>query len=140
MDREISLDYLAGLMDGEGSIFIGSCGPWIRLGVSIVITDEGLLRLVHQQYGGSFYSHERGGHYKTSFKLLWQGVEAQELLRKLVDRLFIKKEATELAFKFPVHSLKDKRRFTPEEVALRKSLETEMKKLNQRGCVEFIRQ
>jgi len=107
-EEAIKLAYVAGLFDGEGSIFIGKqktdrnkSGLLFRLHIEMCNTNELAVRRMQLYFGGSVY--ERYADLDTR-RTLWswqlRGQMALEFLKVISPYLRIKKPQAELAIEF----------------------------------------
>jgi len=134
----ISLSYLAGFFDGEGSISIlrRKKGNWnvshfVR--VSIGQKDGATLDWVKDNFGGNVYLVKRD----SSFIWAISDYKGYEFLKILTPFLRYKKPQAELAIKFYEERIMDSRRMTKhkhtsitqKELALREEMFLEMKLL-----------
>jgi hypothetical protein len=142
-------DYFAGFFDGEGSICIckvankRSGNFWYRLNVSCVNTDSRPLHdLCQIEYGGKyFYRHPKATpERKDSYQMIMTGKSTLGILKKLEDKLILKKAQAKLGIEFqewrnslpnPAHNVR-----TKEIVQKSEYYWGEMKRLNQ-SRVEF---
>lgn len=106
LQSPISLQYLAGLMDGEGCFKLkqqkirGS----ICHGHSIILSQSGedgreLLEKIQSQFGGKLYLHLKPGQHgatKPAYKLYWNKAEGIKLLSSLIGHLILKRSDAEL--------------------------------------------
>lgn len=102
----LSLEYIAGLIDGEGSILVSKkrrkenrSGYIFLAYANITNTNKEVLEAIKEVLGGYFHLHEgpskprKSFHYtskKDCWRLVWQGKKACEMLEKLRPFLFIK--------------------------------------------------
>ena len=139
MHTETDRAYLAGLIDGEGSIGIDAHGghrvPSVR--VTITNTNYPLLQEIHAIWGGALTTRRiRIIGWKASSDLLFGAKTAIEVLREIQPYLRAKKKQCDVALRFqetvnpPEHMTQRK---TPEVVALREQLRRKILELNKRG-------
>lgn len=127
IDDETLKSYLAGFFDGEGYIGIerqsnrkGMRNPWYRVIISISLTNENVLQLFQETFGGSISvrTTQIGNHQRSWIWRLWSS-KAIVCLRVLYPYLIIKKAQAELACAFQ-ESLERKRkqryRVPPDEI------------------------
>lgn len=138
--EDILIAYLAGLIDGEGSIMIvkhkESWGYKYQICISFVNTNRKVVEMVSKFLGNqTIFEHEPGqygfkGNY-TCYKCKVTGtVKVLEPLKKLLPYLVIKKDLAELAIYFcenrkaskPTKTQKGKHRITPEEAQWRENI------------------
>lgn len=108
MATPIELAYLAGFLDGEGSISIGrhrktkpNRKPQYRLHVLIVNTHHETLKSIQRVFGGNFMIRTSlPAHIKPQGYLRWSGVWAVQLLRAILPYVRTKLRHTELAIQF----------------------------------------
>lgn len=102
---QVSEEWLAGFWDGEGCFQIGK---QIKNGkeykhASILLSQSGedgkeLLLEIQKQYGGNFYQHLKIGQHKATknaYKLYWNKEEGKQLIRRIKDKLLLKKNQAE---------------------------------------------
>lgn len=101
--------YLAGLIDGEGSIFIckqrrwksGGCGYQLRLTVGM--THKETIKFLNDNLDGGWSSFVRNNNPKHTKELfIWRICDdgAKELLRKIKDYMITKKKEAEIGIEF----------------------------------------
>ena len=92
----ITDDYLAAFIDGEGSFTIGKQRHKFYFRVAISNTNREILELIQKCYGGHLREMKVKGKRKRSFSLDWTGQKAIEISKILKDKLFIKKQQAEI--------------------------------------------
>lgn len=148
---EIDLAYIAGLLDGEGSIFITKTHPegrrWSRaaspdyaIGVSITNTNKAVLEWVQSLFEGSVYKHGGGtGTWGESKKPVWfwriSRQKALAFLELMQPFLRIKPAQAWLALESAAQTPRHRSRgrgviLTDEELALREGYRLAMHNLN----------
>ena len=103
----LELAYIAGIVDGEGSISIvrrhrfTHQDPSFALLVSVSITDEWVIHYLHSTFGGSVSLQKRN---IVSRRPVWSWTirhkQAGELLKAIYPFLHIKKAQAEIAIRF----------------------------------------
>ena len=99
------LAYIAGLFDGEGSIFVASRSgnrPTLQLRVSLNMVARESIDLVASVFGGGVNCYEKGENRRRQFQWSLSGIEAQNFLRGLRPWLIIKAEEANVALEYPV--------------------------------------
>ena len=101
--NEQELAYLAGIIDGEGSICIHKDSRDGRIWgeVTVYNTSQELISWIHERFGGNIYDCEsRAEQYGTKRNLIirWSGRDAAEFLPSLIPYLVIKKEKAKLLY------------------------------------------
>lgn len=139
---ETELSYLAGIIDGEGTIFIQkkldkrveteSWTYWPR--VQVCNTNEAVMQWIHQIFGGLLYKKERS-HLKRNWKCQFEWYTKpsliDELLPLLIPYLIIKKPQAEIMMKFrKSFSSKIRIKVTPEIQSFREECMSKLKHLN----------
>ena len=129
------LGYLAGMLDGEGSITIDLYRKVYtradyKLHVTITNKNIDCLKFIQNEFGGSLYS-VRSNYGTTIYRLQWLGNAAKDMLRTVVDKLIVKREQAELALLFPVNVVYQ-RRYTEAEKEFRHEIYLKHKKLTRR--------
>jgi len=100
---EITLDYLAGFIDGEGSFSIYKAKKRkvekiaIQFTVQIANTNLEILKMIQNQYGGKIYLLKRKNKsWKPIWKLMWTGEKAISISILIKDKLIVRKKQAEL--------------------------------------------
>lgn len=144
MNHREKLAYLAGIIDGEGSIMLWKAkgDPILRgqfnLRINVTSTDKCLIDWIFENFGGHCYecnSPSRQCQPKWKKQYTWT-VPRPSILDFLIDIhpfLVIKKERCEVAIKFRKTFAKRERNLSKETFDLRFSLYQQMKHLNTRG-------
>lgn len=101
----ISLQYLAGFMDGEGcfGVYSQKKGTGVCRHASIILSQSGdsglkLLEQIQTQFGGKIYQHLKigeSGATKDAYKLYWNKEEGIKLLTSLIPHLILKKTSAQ---------------------------------------------
>lgn len=104
---KISLDYLAGIIDGEGNIQLSKqkrCNcVYYNLTVRISNTNFCLINLLQNEFGGKIHTCKKYNEkWKIGYILSWNGENAQDLLKKIEDKLIVKRRKAELCISFPL--------------------------------------
>jgi len=135
----ITLEYLAGFLDGEGSVYI-TCykrkdkkykieywhfGPMICIGN----TNKKVLELIQKDYGGGISVSSRKGR-KTCYHLRWCGMKAKKLAVKLLPHVIVKKKHMELFIKYPFGKSGYNLRYKPDSRKKRARIYLGLKRLN----------
>lgn len=113
-----SPDYWAGLVDGEGCIFIQK---WIRsprnieyrIRVSVTMTHEPIVRLFSAHFGGTFQVVKRNKDnpkHSDAYLCIVTGGKAVSLIQALLPYLIVKQEEARLAIKLYEARMRHSRR------------------------------
>lgn len=150
---EITPEYLAGFMDGEGSIMITKLSPressraYYRARIDLANTDWRALEEIRDQYGGILVAGPRQRDtWKTAYHLVWTDGRVARLLARLRPYLRLKRKQADLVLEFINHvkdtvQTKEGRFFAPHPkrvVEFRDTLYRKMKGLNMRGRVPTV--
>jgi len=144
MNQGEKLAYLAGIIDGEGSIMLwkseidSKTRGQFNLRINVTSTDKCLIDWLFENFGGHTYlsrapSRISKPHWKKQY--LWS-VPRPEILKFLQDiypYLIIKKERCKIAIKFRETFQKRERNLSQDTFAIRLDLYHQMKHLNHRG-------
>lgn len=130
--------YLAGILDGEGSISISCCTRRGRLKTEITVGIANncgpLLDWIAEVTGvGGLYRAKRGHLHRSAWNLA--GFQASVFLKQLIPYLRIKKEQAALAVQFcetKSNRRQGKYRLSNEVMSLRLQMRDEMLTLNKR--------
>lgn len=146
---ETQLAYMAGMVDGEGSISVfgisQKAGERVyrgnRLILSVYNNDEAVMLWMQRIFGGKVRSVKRARRSKQSFvwETGWQ--HARLILEALLPYLIIKHARAELFIEFAKTSKRQAKfgAIVPEPIALRRhEIIAEMKKLNMRGTSALV--
>lgn len=98
------LAYLAGIIDGEGSILItkwkgNRLNPTYRTRVAIQMTDREPVKLAHVVLGGFFFDNYKTKSGKRLFMWCVEGTNAVRALKKVHKYLRVKKNQAALIYK-----------------------------------------
>lgn len=134
--KETDLAYLAGLIDGEGTI---SCSinltkknvRALQKQLSIFNTNITLIEWIESRFGGKIHSRKRSDKWKTEHQIKWSANDASKLLSLVLPYLVIKKEQAELFI--ALHETKASRDISEEMHTYRESLVDRVRELNKRG-------
>jgi len=124
---KLSLEYVAGLFDGEGWCRVQTPGmntngehvsgrwrdfPSYQIVAGIAMTHKPLMQIIHDQFGGTLYGDD---HYRrkdpknrTIYRWHVTSVKAEDFFIAIVPHLILKKDQVELAIKLRKH-IKDNR-------------------------------
>lgn len=120
MPSESELAYLAGLIDGEGSIRIEKSGGKYRYtphNATVCVTNSNSLMItwICDKFGGHLY-RKKG---RTCWDVYWLGERAEEILREIYPYLTAKKEQAELVFAYRRLIGKPGKRLSPDNISKR---------------------
>jgi excisionase family DNA binding protein len=107
-DRDLSpeeLSYLAGIVDGDGSIMIKKIkrkvSPDYRAHFKVTMVCEPLVRFVHETLGGRFVPCKNtNSNHRATFSVEMEGPRAEAALVKLLPYLKLKKEQAQVVLNF----------------------------------------
>ncbi len=144
----LSLEYLAGFIDGEGSLSLARRRHLGRsdeysIRVSIYNSQQSVLEEIHRQFGGIPSAvGSRKPRWKPSFALIWTNAAAAGLLRQVAPFLRVKSEHASILLKFHEH-VQDGHRardcqgrllaLTTHELEFRAKIFVRLRELNARG-------
>ena len=94
--KEISLDYIAGLFDGEGYITVNKNKKSFVPVVGIKMNGFDLLKTLHIQFGGYFYQRKKYVNRPLTEWILRGSFQVIPFLKKIEPFLIIKKEQAKL--------------------------------------------
>src|ERR1700747_2590374 len=140
--------YLAGIIDGEGSIMMIHHKPrpngngtkweyWV-LRVSVANTDIRLIIWLLEKFGGGFSTGKnKRPNQKDHYQWRLDSKRAEPILRAALPYLILKREQAELALKMiSTYKLVGCKGHPPETIEYRRELATRIKELNRRGKIE----
>jgi hypothetical protein len=136
MKRE-DLIYLAGIIDGEGSIGISPNGASYIIKLQVYNNSLVLIKWVQKTFGGTIYTTEpKKKAHARSYTVRWLGTAAVPLLRKVKSFLKIKRKQAYLAIQTCVLQSRRRnknRKFSTKTREFLVEANEEMHKLNRRG-------
>lgn len=137
----MDLAYLAGIIDGEGTIGITVSKPYkdrispsFKVYVSVTMTDPNIPYLIYGIFGGSVNNYpSRHEHHKPT--TIWRSSCSTAVLvcKTLHPYLRLKKQQAEMAIDFDQLPRKAGRALTPEQIAERYEYVEAIQLLNRRG-------
>ncbi len=136
MEANESLAYIAGFVDGEGSIGIHkSQGLYATLWLQVSNADERVIQYISHLLPGRIYATRRtrnGKVCKISYKIQWNSQEAIDVLELILPYLIVKKDMAEVALEFwyKCYTNNQGRIISEAEVILRKSYKDRISELN----------
>lgn len=142
--KEAKLGYIAGFLDGEGSIIIcrsrlrkGKFYEGVQLRVSITNTNVEVLLLLKQEFGGTILKRKTPKPFqrKDTYDWVVTHQKAAKFLRKIVPYLIIKKQQALLGIKLQKPK-KQGVRMTQITVDRENAIREAMRILNHRGNLE----
>lgn len=130
------LAYLAGIIDGEGTFYIGKINHRkFTSRIYVVNTDKKLIDWLHKNFNGSFYERNsiKHPHWKTRYEWILDKAQIDSVCKKILPFLIIKKKHAELMINFRQTFTPHKRpRISNEILDFRNECHAKLKKLNHR--------
>ena len=145
LDNERLMAYVAGIVDGEGTVHImeawgaRSLSPSHHVQVTITNTSTDLMEWLVSNLGGRIEIRRdpgRPAHHKQPYSWRVHGMNAENLLRAIQPWVVIKARQVDCALRLRALIGVKGQRLTPELVAARQALKDEMHLLNRRGPAE----
>lgn len=144
--QENLLNYLAGILDGEGSISLlktirkgrGNINPSYGIRITVEMCDKEIPELFFMLFGGSLQERAESGNHSTVYSWVIGNKSSLEFMNKIKNyiRLKRKKEVIKLAIELQNNiSLNDKKfsKISKENLDIREDLYIKAKELNRRG-------
>ncbi len=136
----VSLEYLAGFFDGEGSITV--CGGKTKYSLRVICANmvKEAVEPFHEKFGGGMYliKHKNNPNWKDCWRWQCNSRQAEVCIRAMLPHLRVKRRAAELALE--LYSLMPntgkgcyKPRVTPEVRAKRDRVVSLLHEVNRRG-------
>lgn len=130
----MNLAYVAGLMDGEGSIGFTRSRSAMVPRVSITNTDIELLEDIKAAFGGHIQKLTRGkDNWKTAYAWVLGNSKAVDFIEKIEPWLRVKKEQTWLLYAWDAIRPGYNKRWDAEKLDVLDMLNAQSKWLNHRG-------
>ncbi len=111
MENRLTIEYLAGFFDGEGTFYIGK--QYSRNGkeyphATIMLSQSGdrgleILSEIQKKWGGFIYEHLKAGQHKatkSAYKLYWNKQEGVALIKELFPHLILKQEEAKIVLTY----------------------------------------
>lgn len=144
MTQREKIAYLAGIIDGEGSIMLWmnkktKIRGQFNMRVNVSSTDKCLIDWLINNFGGCSYaqnspSRKANPHWKKQYTWEIKKPDLLQFLNMIYPFLVIKKSRCELAIKFRETFVKRERELSDKTLATRIDLFNQMKHLNLRGA------
>lgn len=118
-------EYVAGLFDGEGCIYISP--NLVGLQVSVTQKKPEILYLLASQYGGSVSKYGKQACHKWR---IWDTKEIEHFLQEILPHCLIKRGEVEIGLLFAANKTKGNMRYNPlkkDQLQLRNKLFKELK-------------
>ncbi len=128
--------YLAGFLDGEGTISVRKYYNNFRLELSVANTHLPTLESIKSLYGGRILQRKEAYRRKILYELRWSASSAAKVLKSIEPYLITKKEHCTIALQFQgmMHlRTAGQLKLTPYELEGRAKLCAESSSLNKRG-------
>jgi len=141
MWTKTEIAYLAGIIDGEGSIYIQCRKVGNHLSFfprfQIVNTNKELMYWIHKKFGGILVEKDRSKHNKI-WRLQYEWITNRHIMDQLLKLIFpfliCKKEHAKIMMEFRKTFLQKKSfHISSEELSLRNEFMHKLKVLNKRG-------
>lgn len=134
--NELELSYIAGLIDGEGTIAVNFDN---ELGLRLIMyfgsTNKEVVAWVKSKLGTGGYTEYRkenlGENNKPFYSCYWGSKKSLEILKAIKPYLIIKKEHAEVALQYPM--VASSKGISKEEEEMRAWCWMRLKELNQKG-------
>ena len=149
---KISRAYLAGLIDGEGSVSIYRrysdqtiksfvFSPVFKIGMTGEISFE-IIRFIQGKYGGDLWVRDYNNGYKPCMMLAIKGKKILPILKDIYPFLIVKKPQAQIVYEYFSGLLTQKSWKSPampeSEYQRRSALYEKMKILNKKGTKESV--
>ncbi len=102
MTEEIAFAYAAGIIDADGSIYIGKSGKYHQLGVKIGMSSSAAVDYIEYHFGGYVNTNFHKALNKDQFVWSLSGSKAKLFLEQLLPYLKVKQEQARIALNYPV--------------------------------------
>lgn len=140
--QEEKWHYLAGLIDGEGSVRIAKAVHQNKYGnkrlhlvpqISIANTDNRMMDFLVKEFGGFFHAKKREGKWRTIYQWHMQGLK-EDFFKNLNGKLILKQEQLKLILDFiQLRKRKEHQRYDEKEI----EVFLKIRELNKKGKEEY---
>ena len=96
----LDVAYIAGLFDGEGSVYINKVGSSYTIILSIAMNDSKAPEKCKQIFGGKIYTKKQRGAYPPLTQWMLTGKHAAYFLKTIQPFLLTKAESTRIVLEF----------------------------------------
>jgi hypothetical protein len=139
---ENELAYLAGIIDGEGSLTVGfresrnnrlgyECSPSYSARMSVEMTDRATIAHLQAVFGGRFTERHRGDNRRVIYAWNATDAQARKALEIIAPYLRVKREQSRLLLALPI--AKSKQRKPQEDLDEAERIRQEVSRLNREG-------
>lgn len=133
----LTLQWLAGFINGEGCITYYNKGNGLYPKFTITNTYLPIMKAIQSQFGGSLNSYQpKYENSKCCWVLSWQCKKAIALLKELVPFLTVKKTQAELVIHAHENLKRDGQRLSAERIAQRVQLQSQLTELKHYDYVQ----
>lgn len=135
INRELMLAYAGGLIDGEGCIGIygNSHNGNYQLRISVEMVHNNGLKILNQLFGGRWYNQKAKAPRRARYKWMLFNSKAEKALKQLIPYLLVKHNHAQIALEANWSQFIGGKKLTSEEIKIRHSVYSRIKKLNKRG-------
>lgn len=142
--KELSLEYIAGFVDGEGCISVHENRAWlvqsangrprIVMQVAIANCNKAILRQIQKQHGGAICTTtQKNPNAKKGYSLRISEQAGCRFLEKILPYLRVKHKQAKLMLKLGKRKAKDSIYLSIHESVVRKRIAEQCKALNKKG-------
>lgn len=133
----VSLEYIAGFFDGEGTVLIQKASPKSHSGarywlvISIYNTHRGVMDEIQKVVGGHVIFHAGGSQRKAHYRLALYTRQAYHFLKAVQPYLVVKREQADIAIAFAEYTTKFRYcgiRHKPDIIAFQEKCHAEIKR------------
>lgn len=148
MCDDCKLFYLAGIIDGEGTVRVSKSVNGLRFKYNVYLSvfnsDLKLLEFLSNFFGGHInLVRKETEKHKAGYQLCWTGKNAKDVLEKVRDKCVIKLPQIEVALLLPVFGHGKARwieSYSDEELAVQEVIYQAMKQLNKKGPRKLVQE
>lgn len=138
---EKELAYMAGIIDGEGTISIDyrfhrknkSAHKYHRPYLSVPNTDKRLIDWIHQRFSGCIAFRAAKNNSRALYEWHAKTSDLEKILNALLPYLFLKKEQAELILRIKKTIVLGTKKLSIETVSYREEITKRIRVLNSRG-------
>ena len=124
--------YIAGIVDGEGTIMVAHMANRFALHLLISNTCRELLDWLVDRFECEVYTSENiAAHHKIPYSLCLTGTKAKKVIEVLLPYLIVKQKQAQIASSYPVANIGS--RLSEEDKLLQALAYIQLRKLNKKG-------
>ncbi len=129
--------YLAGIIDGEGSIYVNNLVRGQSMILCVAMTSETTIKYIAYLFNKTYWLRNITTSGKGMYRTQVCGMAAQNIMEQIIPYMITKKPQAEWAMSFPVRSSRGPANYTDDEKVARQVITDMVKRLNS-GDLQYV--